>query len=277
MAQIIIQDLLASARSRRQPTDGVTLVAVYGNEKPDQFVQLLSKIEESCKAEESLAGWIRLYKRAQVHATIVGLEGKRNGNSVVQENYSKRVGGDGPWPPINFKALLGYFSSSVSDVQMMVGGLGKESVNPFDHQKPFQRSFDIRSDGLLVAMGWPRTNGRFTSHLIALRKDLEKFNVVHKYHIQPQAQDNDLFFVIGEVDADRWRSASTKERDHAQKAIDALATECRQILLENRYTFSLRPKDLYVVKYKLTSLESVCSASRVTEIDHNTLLNLYPA
>jgi hypothetical protein len=124
-------------------------------------------------------------------------------------------------------------------------------------------------------MGWPHTNAAFTPYLIDLRKDLEAFNLVHKYHVWPQDQDNDLFFVVGEIDAGRWKTASDSERTAAQEAINELVTECRQDLSERRFTFSFGPRDLYVVRYRRTSLAEVSFARRVTEIDVRTLLRLY--
>jgi hypothetical protein len=249
---------------------------MYGEEKPDQLAQFLSNLAERCRSEKRLAGWVRLYDKAQIHATIVGLEGARCGDSVVQDNLRTRLGDATPAPPVNFGAMLEFFVSSVSEVPLVMGGFRANDINPFDPgHTPFQRSFDIRSDGLIVAMGWPHTNAAFTPYLIGLRKYLEAFNLVHKYHVRPQDQDNDLFFVVGEIDAGRWNTASHDERTAAQEAIDELVTECRQDLSERRFTFSLGPRDLYVVKYRCTSLAEVSFTKRVTEIDVQTLLGLY--
>jgi hypothetical protein len=254
----------------------VTLVATYGEGKPGQLVQLLSNIAECCRSEIRLADWIRPYDNAQIHATVMGMEGTRCGDSVVQENLRARLGDAGTAPPVNFEAMLEFFASSVSEVPVVVGGFRENDANPFDPGRaPFQRSFDIRSDGLIVAMGWPHANAAFTPCLIGLRKHLEAFNLVHKYHVRPQDQDNDLFFVVGEIDAGRWITASDSERTAAQEAINELVTECRRNLSERRFIFSLAPRDLYVVKYRRTSLAEVSFASRVTETDARTLLRLY--
>jgi hypothetical protein len=276
MARIHTDALVASARSRARRSDGVTLVATYGEEKPGQLGQLLSNIAECCRSEIRLADWIRPYDNAQVHATVMGMEGTRCGDSVVQENLRARLGDAGTAPPVNFEAMLEFFASSVSEVPVVVGGFRENDANPFDPGRaPFQRSFDIRSDGLIVAMGWPHANAAFAPCLIGLRKHLEAFNLVHKYHVRPQDQDNDLFFVVGEIDAGRWNTASDGERTAAQEAINELVTECRRNLSERRFSFSLAPRDLYVVKYRRTSLAEVSFASRVTEIDARTLLRLY--
>jgi len=268
--------LVATAQSRSRRSDGVTLVAAYGDDKPDQLAQLLSNLAERCRSARRLAGWIRAYDRAQIHATIVGMEGTRRGDAVVQENLSARLGGAGQGPPVNIRAMLEFFASSVSEMPVVVGGFEEKDVNPFDPGRaPFQRSFDIRSDGLIVAMGWPYANAAFTPDLFGLRKSLEEFNLVHKYHVRPQDQDNDLFFVIGEIDAARWKAASDDERTATQESINELVAECRVDLSERRLNFSLRPRDLYVVKYRRTSLAEISFASRVTEIDARTLLGLY--
>ena len=276
MARIHTDALVASAQFRARRSDGVTLVAAYGDDKPDQLAQVLSDLAERCRSAGRLAGWIRPYERAQIHATVVGLEGTRCGDSIHQENLGIRLGDAGPGPPVNFGAMLELFASSAFELPVVVGGFDEHDVNPFDPVRaPFQRSFDIRSDGLIVAMGWPHANGAFTPYLIGFRKYLETFNLVHKYHVRPQDQDNDLFFVIGEIDAERWEAASDDERTSAQEMINELVAECRQHLSERRSTFSLGPRDLSVVAYRRTSLADVSFASRVTEIDVRTLLGLY--
>ncbi len=279
MAILNIKAVLASAQSRATDSPGVTLVAAYGNDKPDQFAQLLSDLKDYCGAATNLADWIHLYSKVQIHATVVGLEGKRYGDSIVQDNMSTRHGGPGPGAPMNFAAMLRFFRSWTSDVPVVVGGFESSVVNPFEldaRRTPFLRSFDIRPDGLLVAMGWPYTDGTFMPHLIGLRKYLEAFNIVHKYHVRPQDQDNDLFFVVGEIDASRWESASAADRTSVQHAIDRLVEDCRQRLSKHPYAFSLRTTDLYVVKYLRTSLAEVSFAEQVSATSVSGLVSLYP-
>jgi hypothetical protein len=255
---------------------GVTLVAGYGPNKPAAFSDLLSILRNACGTVSELTGWIRLYDDLQVHATIVGLEGKRSGDSISQDNLRSRIGGTGPWPPINIAGLLDFLAGPVSDVSIVVGGFQKNTVNPFDPARtPFERSFDVRRDGLLVAMGWPHTGESFSASLIGVRKYMEKFNVVHKYHVHPHDQDNDLFFVIGEVNAERWQVTPQPEQATIQSAIDRLVVSCRQALAKSQRTMSFRLRELQLVKYERTSLAQTSFARSVSDVDVQTFVGLY--
>lgn len=277
MAKINTEALVSSAQSRAPISEGVTLVAAYGNRKPKPFEMLLAELKKRCNATTIYSQWIRLYNDEQVHATIVGLEGDRCGDRVVQKNMQDRLGGIEHAPPMRLEGLVGFLRSPICGFDLAIGGFQKGDVNPFDpERKPYDRSFDIRSDGLIVAMGWPLTGALFMPHLINLRKNLEKFNVVHKYHIRTQDLDNDLFFVLGEIDVDKWKNASDNEREDVQKAIDDLVAQCRLDLSKQRYVFCLSASDLNVVKYRYRSLAEIIYAEQASRIRPATLLNLYP-
>jgi hypothetical protein len=278
MANIDSEAIRNSWNSRRRPSEGVTLVAGYGSAKPQPFSQLLSDLRTCCAAIPDLTGWIEFYNQAQVHATIVGLEGKRSGDSIVQDNIRSRVGGTGPCPSMNIGGFLDFLGGPVSELAIVVGGFQQGAVNPFDRDpchKPFQRSFDVRADGLLVAMGWPHSESGFMPSLIGLRKYLETFNIVHKYHLRPQDQDNDFFFVIGEVNAERWHTASQPEREATQKSIDRLVAQCRQALSSCQHRISFALRDFQLVNYAHTSLAGNSFSRRASEVDVDTFLRLY--
>ena len=44
-----------------------------------------------------------------------------------------------------------------------------------------ERSFTIRQDGLIVAIGWPITGGVIRPALLDFRKGAELFHIIHKY------------------------------------------------------------------------------------------------
>ena len=111
--------------------------------------------------------------------------------------------------------------------------------------------------------------------LIGLRKYVETFNVVHKYHVRPQDQDNDLFFVVGEVDADRWDRSAQTERDTVQDEIDRFVLECRRELSTDRHAFAIAPRDFYLVRYGRTTLADVSFERRIVDVDGATFVSLY--
>ena len=59
-------------------------------------------------------------------------------------------------------------------------------------------------------MGWPVQNGTASPALDQLRRQLQRFGVLHKWHRRPEDTDNDFFFVLGRLNEtipDEKRSA----------------------------------------------------------------------
>ena len=120
MAKINADALAASALSRNRISDGVTLVAAFGRQKPEPFTRLLSELKSRCSGSAVSRRWIRLYRDEQVHATIVGLEGERRGRSVVQKNIRERLGGASKAPPMDLEGLTEFLKSFVGTLDLAV-------------------------------------------------------------------------------------------------------------------------------------------------------------
>src|SRR5215218_6801298 len=77
-----------SNAARNADTYGVTLVSFYGAEKPVGFRKLIDLV--SYKLNQEVGELFQQYPITQVHATIIGLEGRLENQAVINENMSKR-------------------------------------------------------------------------------------------------------------------------------------------------------------------------------------------
>jgi len=191
----------------------LTLAAHYG-QKPRAFAELI----RWCQASVStlLPGTFRPYEVDQVHATIVGLEAKRQNGELLNENYRKR----GESRRMSLAGLLDLLSRTRRlPFRIRIGGFRPGDAYAFSSfgLHPYVRSFAIQPSNIVVAMGWPEASGRFPDTLDGLRREFNRCNIVHKYHKTEQDIDNDFFFVLGklesgaETDADRvWISETIR-------------------------------------------------------------------
>ena len=113
-------------------------------------------------------------------------------------------------------------------IRLRFGGFSADILNPYDSRPPFERSFTIRPDGLIVAIGWPVFNDVIQPALINFRKGAEHFQIVHKYHAKEADCDNDAFFVMGAVTSKPWESDG-KPRSGYESFIASLSIIQRQI------------------------------------------------
>jgi hypothetical protein len=132
-----------------------------------------------------------------VHGTIIGLEGTEATDGVRNENFLR-------WRHeerrIDFAGLLALLRSQFAGFTARIGGFSAAVDYGFlsQGQHPFLRSFSLQRD-IAVAIGWPIQDGAISPALDQLRRDLQRFGVLHKWHRQPDDVDNDFFFVLGRV------------------------------------------------------------------------------
>jgi hypothetical protein len=107
------------------------------------------------------------------------------------------------------------------------------------------------------------------------RKEAEKFNVVHKYHINLNNLDNDLFFVIGSIDFEIWSRAVEEQKKEFLKSANLLIEIIRNSLSLKPQLISLSLDDISIVKYNKTTLEKIEFAKRVKEVSEDELRQLY--
>jgi hypothetical protein len=129
----------------------------------------------------------------------VGLEGMRRDEKVLNANYYEL----GESRIMNLKGLLTFLNNNpILPFRVRIGGFRISDEYSFKSrgQYPYLRSFAVQSSNIVVAMGWPEKDGEFPNKLDELRRDFNKYNIIHKYHKIGEGFDNDLFFVLGKID-----------------------------------------------------------------------------
>jgi hypothetical protein len=181
----------------------LTLVA-YCGEKPEPLSALLGELQNYL--QNFLGDAFRPYTLAQIHATIIGLEGTREGTHVINTNFlqlrKQRRHMD------LTKALDIIQHSPLLPIPIRIGGFQRDVAFRMTSrgQHPYLRSFSFQGNSV-VALGWPCLEDGYPPSLDQLRRSFNEANILHKYHASPTDVDNDLFFVLGHVEA-----ASVSER-----------------------------------------------------------------
>jgi hypothetical protein len=172
----------------------LTLVSHY-LEKPPEFARLLQELQASLS--RMLGDSFRSYELAQVHGTIIGLEGVEIGEGIRNENFL-RCRHEEKW--MDFDGLLAFLRTEVAGFSIRIGGFKAADDYGFvsQSQHPFLRSFSLQKE-IAVAMGWPFQGGMISPALNNLRRRLQLFGVLHKWHRRPDDVDNDFFFVLGQI------------------------------------------------------------------------------
>lgn len=214
----------------------LTLIAFYG-EKQDELRKLIEELQT--RITDILGKkYFTPYNMPKIHGTIIGLEGKRNGSEVLNENCLKK----GEEKPMNIEGLIDFILSSkeLLPIKIQVGGYKKEEQYPFNSngKHPYIRSFSIQKK-IVVAMGWPIKNKNYPPSINELRKAFGKFNVLHKYYQSlTEGYDNDFFFVLGNL---------TEELDG--NLVARCEQQIRDFLENNELSIEITQGDLKIVVY----------------------------
>jgi hypothetical protein len=254
---------------------GVSLVAFHGQAKPAALRGLVEEAQSRLgSALGHFAGLFRPTPLQRVHATIVGLEGIRAGGGAVNHQARARTGGAGA--PMDLPGLFQSLRRRAWPLPVRFGGNPPPARNPHDPARPpWERAFDVREDGRAVLIGWPGTAREpFAPLLHHLRKDAERYGVVHKYHVDPAARDNDLFLVVGSIEAGVLKSLGDRRPD----ALAALARgrdEVRRRLEAHPVEVALELGHLAVVEYQSTTFERVTFERPLPDVDAAEVLALY--
>jgi hypothetical protein len=137
------------------------------------------------------------YTPEQVHATLIALNGVRDGGTVVNEYMLELAGVRREMDlPRVMDILARRFATPLP---VRIGGFRPDQAAPFTSrgQHPAQRSFSVQ-DRAFVLVGWPAAtiagNGQ---PLDDLRRELNAAGLLHRYHAHPGDVDNDLHMVVG--------------------------------------------------------------------------------
>lgn len=191
-----------SDRQKLQIPDipGVSLVAYYGN-KPLELQQLISELQQLLK--DNFATNFIPYDLRQVHATIIGCEGVKIESGIINQwFYSLR----NEIRYIDYEGLLNYFlTSNVLPLNICFGGYQPHTDYQFlsRDRHPAKRSFQLQTakDNTLIpiVIGWSLQEQTITSDIDKIRRELQQFNCLHKYHKNPDDVDNDVYLRLGTI------------------------------------------------------------------------------
>jgi len=137
------------------------------------------------------------YTHEQVHATLIALNGVRDGGTVVNQYMLEFAGRRREMDlPRVMDILARRFATPLP---VRIGGFRPDQAPPFTSrgQHPAQRSFSVQ-DRAFVLVGWPAASiagdGR---PLDELRREMNAAGLLHRYHARPGDVDNDLHMVVG--------------------------------------------------------------------------------
>ena len=250
----------------RPNLSSVSLVAFYGN-KPASLNALIQKLQDCLANHRLTQGKFVPYPLKQVHATIIGCEGLISDRGIISRwfhQYRQQT------QYIDLAGLVEYLHRADLPVTIRFGGYDRQKNYNFVSRELHLsiRSLQIHSlqkQGVPVLIGWPWENNRVSLTLDNLRRDLEQFNLTHKYHVTPEAIDNDFYLRLGTIAP----LLSTSE-------MEAIACDLRHILADKSLYIPVKLGDLAFARYRdLQFTPATTKAIPVPEISARQLEQLY--
>jgi hypothetical protein len=246
----------------------VSLVAFYGD-KPDAFASLIQKLQTYLANHQLLQAKFIPYQLAQVHGTIIGCEGWKTNAGVVNQWFQEKRQ---ETRYIDFAGLINYLNHQVElPIAIRIGGYDRQTNYDFlsRGQHLYDRSFQLQSADnniIPVLIGWPWQNYTVTLEIDHLRHELQRFNLLHKYHATPEAVDNDFYLRLGTINA----NLTSSERE-------AIASEIRDLLeAQAALSIPIQLENLAFVQYQdLALTPATTRVIPVTEISPQELLELF--
>jgi hypothetical protein len=219
-----------------------SVVTHYGK-KSDPFALWIRDIQREIKS--ALGDHFRQYHLDQIHCTIIGLEGYKSGDGVLNRYTHKRI---------KFEQIFQYIKT-FPRTPIQIGGFKREGAYMLKSRDKtlYERSFCIGDDGSVVVIGWPKPDIQSDAKTMdQIRRDFLEFNVCHKYHAliwsntkneegRRLLKDNDIFFVIGKVVLNRI----------AQERVKMIEKNIREFLegLNDGIEIVVQPASISVVGY----------------------------
>lgn len=247
----------------------VSLVAFYGD-KPVVLASLIQKLQTYLANHQWLQDIFVPYQLTQVHGTIIGCEGWKTNLGVVNQWFQEKRQ---ETKYIDFAGLINYLQHQVDlPITISFGGYDRNiNYNFLSRDRHlYHRSFQLQSadnEHIPVLIGWSCQDSTVTLAIDNLRRDLQQFNLLHKYHVIPSDIDNDFYLRLGTIKANL-----------TLPEIDAIALEIRNLLAAQSISIAIQLENLAFVQYQDLSLTPVTTkAIPVTEILPSELQQLYSA
>ena len=172
----------------------ISAVAFYGP-KTGRLRELLIGVQ-ALIAEHVGAGF-RPYTLEQVHATLIALNGVREGGTIVNEYLLEHAGVRREMDlPRVMDILARRFAAPL---RVRIGGFRPDQAVPFSSrgQHLAERTFSVQGEAF-VLVGWPADSLAGAGRpLDELRREMNAAGVLHRYHARADDVDNDLHLVVG--------------------------------------------------------------------------------
>ncbi|MFY7802417.1 MAG: hypothetical protein ACOVQ7_03225 [Limnoraphis robusta] len=171
----------------------VSLVAFYGKKSPE-FTLVIQELQQHLS--DLLPGVFERYALESIHATLLGCEGVKTERGILSKWFLERRE---EYRIVDFSGLINSIQNS-SQFPMKIQFAGYELSVDYGfnsrNKHPYERSFCFQNE-IAVFMGWPMRSGTIIMEIDNLRRSAENFNLLHKYHGNPNAVDNDCYLRIG--------------------------------------------------------------------------------
>ncbi|BAZ46578.1 hypothetical protein NIES4102_36140 [Chondrocystis sp. NIES-4102] len=219
----------------------VSLVAFYGD-KSAVLKQLIKQIQTYLINHQLLSKQFIPYQIEQVHGTIIGCEGIKTELGIMSKwFYQSR----GETKMIDCEGLINYLQTQVNfPIDIRIGGYDLAYNYKFlsRDQHPYLRSFQLQpaaEQTIPVIIGWSWQNNHISRQIDNLRRNLQQFNLLHKYHLNNQAIDNDFYLRLGTI------NFALDIED-----LQVLAKEIRDLLANQPTTLPINLSDLAFANYQ---------------------------
>jgi hypothetical protein len=172
----------------------ISAVAFYGA-KAGRLRELLTGVQ--ALIAEHVGGDFRPYTLEQVHATLIALNGVREGGTVVNEYLLEHAGVRREMDlPRVMDILARRFAAPL---RVRIGGFRPGQPIPFTSRGLHlaERTFSVQGEAF-VLMGWPADSLSGAARpLDELRREMNAAGVLHRYHARADDVDNDMHLVVG--------------------------------------------------------------------------------
>ena len=172
----------------------ISAVAFYGP-KTGRLREVLAGIQ--ALLAEHIGGDFHPYSLDQVHATLIALNGVREGGTVVNEYFLTQAGVRREMDlPRVMDILARRFATPL---RVRVGGFRPDQPAPFTSrgQHLAERAFSTQGEAF-VLVGWPAESLAGAGRpLDELRREMNTAGLLHRYHVRAGDVDNDLHLVVG--------------------------------------------------------------------------------
>ncbi|MBE9042907.1 hypothetical protein IQ255_00555 [Pleurocapsales cyanobacterium LEGE 10410] len=244
----------------------VSLIALYG-EKPPQLTSLIDKLQACLADYELIRGKFVAYQLEQVHGTIIGCEGVKTEAGIINQWFYE------------LRQEIKYLNPDLVDylqhqanfpLTIRFGGYDRATdYNFLSRSQPlYDRSFQLQPSGDLtipILIGWSWEDNNVSLAIDNLRRNLQQYNLLHKYHGNPDAVDNDFYLCLGTFDTLLTNDELTR-----------IATDIRNLLETRSLNITLNLSDLAFAQYQDLSLTpATTKIIPVTEITASQLERLY--